>query len=98
MSIYVGNLSYEVTEPDLREVFSEYGNVQRVHMPRDRETGKFRGFAFVSLEAEAGEAKAIEELDEAEWMGRTLKVNKARERGERRGSGTGRGRTAYTDF
>ena len=97
MSIYVGNLSYEVTEPDLREVFAEYGNVQRIYMPRDRETSKFRGFAFVTLETEAEEAKAIEELDEAEWMGRTLKVNKAREK-EKRGSGNDRGRTAYTAF
>jgi len=51
MSIYVGNLSYEVTSEDLKEVFAEYGTVQRVHIPTDRETGRARGFAFVSLDA-----------------------------------------------
>ena len=78
MSIYIGNLSYEVTDEQLREVFADYGTVKEVSMPRDRETGKLRGFAFVTLETEAEEAEAIEELNEAEWMGRTLRVNKAR--------------------
>jgi hypothetical protein len=49
MSIYVGNLSYEVTETDLNTVFSDYGSVKRVHVPTDRETGRPRGFAFVEL-------------------------------------------------
>jgi RNA recognition motif-containing protein len=78
MSIYVGNLSYEVEEDDLRRVFAEYGNVKRVQMPVDRETGKARGFAFVEMEAETEETAAIEALDGAEWMGRSLKVNKAK--------------------
>jgi RNA recognition motif-containing protein len=78
MSIYVGNLSYEVTQEDLTEVFSEYGTVRRVHLPKDRETGQFRGFAFVEMDTPEEEETAIAELDGAEWMGRHIKVNKAR--------------------
>lgn len=94
MSIYVGNLSYEVTQEDLNNVFTEYGTVKRVHLPTDRETGKMRGFGFVEMSAEEEETAAIEALDGAEWMGRELKVNKARERenrGPRGGGGGGRG-------
>jgi RNA recognition motif-containing protein len=80
MSIYVGNLSYEVSQEDVSEVFSEYGKVKRVHLPTDRETGRKRGFGFVEMETEAEEDKAIETLDGAEWMGREIKVNKARPR------------------
>ncbi|MBF2058467.1 MAG: RNA-binding protein [Cyanobacterium sp. T60_A2020_053] len=82
MSIYVGNLSYSVSQDDLSEVFAEYGTVKRVHIPTDRETGRMRGFAFVEMETEAQEDGAIEALDGAEWMGRDLKVNKARPREE----------------
>jgi RNA recognition motif-containing protein len=83
MSIYVGNLSYQVTEEDLKAAFSEYGTVTRVQLPTDRETGRPRGFAFVEMGAEDQETKAIEALDGAEWMGRDLKVNKAKPREER---------------
>ncbi len=92
MSIYVGNLSYKVTEEDLRTAFAEYGKVSRVQLPTDRETNRPRGFAFVEMETEAEETAAIEALDGAEWMGRDLKVNKARPREERspsRGGGGG---------
>ncbi len=92
MSIYVGNLSYDVTEDDLNSVFAEYGSVKRVYVPTDRETGRMRGFAFVEMNSVAEEDKAIETLDGAEWMGRTLKVNKAREREQRGGGGYGGGR------
>ncbi|MDY6940838.1 MAG: RNA-binding protein [Cyanobacteriota bacterium] len=87
MSIYVGNLSYEVTQEDLNEVFAEYGTVKRVHLPTDRETGRPRGFAFVEMDTDAEEKAAIEELDGAEWMGRVMKVNEARPR-ENRNSGS----------
>ena len=83
MTVYVGNLPYEVTEEDLQNVFAEYGSVKRVKMPIDRETGKQRGFGFVDMEAENEEATAIDNLDGAEWMGRTLKVNKAKPREQR---------------
>lgn len=89
MSIYVGNLDYEIEQADLTEVFAEYGTVKRVHLPIDRETGRKRGFAFVEMDTEAEEDEAISKLDGAEWMGRELKVNKARPR-EPRSSGGGR--------
>ena len=89
MSIYVGNLSYQVTEEDLKGAFAEYGTVNRVQLPTDRETGRPRGFAFVEMQTEAQETAAIEALDGAEWMGRALKVNKAKPREERpRGGGS----------
>lgn len=87
MSIYVGNLSFEVTQEDLSQVFAEYGTVKRVQVPTDRETGRMRGFAFVEMETESQESAAIEALDGAEWMGRDLKVNKAKPREERGSSG-----------
>jgi RNA recognition motif-containing protein len=87
MSLYVGNLSFEVTQEDLNSTFAEYGSVKRVQLPTDRETGRMRGFAFVELGNDAEEDKAIAELDGAEWMGRNLKVNKAKPREENRGAG-----------
>ena len=84
MTIYIGNLSFQATEDDIREVFQEYGEVTRVSLPVDRETGRKRGFAFVEMEAEAQEDKAIEELDGAEWMGREIRLNKAKPRENRR--------------
>ncbi len=87
MSIYVGNLSYEVTADDVSHIFSEYGTVKRVQLPTDRETGRLRGFGFVEMSTEAEETAAIEALDGAEWMGRDLKVNKAKPREERKPSG-----------
>ncbi|EPF23673.1 MAG: RNA-binding protein [Microcystis aeruginosa Ma_MB_F_20061100_S19] len=83
MSIFVGNLSYEISQEDLVEVFKDYGEVKRVHIPVDKETGRKRGFAFVEMENKAQEAKAIEALDGADWMGRSIKVNEAREREQR---------------
>jgi RNA recognition motif-containing protein len=87
MSIYVGNLSYQVTQEDLSAVFAEYGAVKRVQLPTDRETGRLRGFAFVEMGSEAEETAAINALDGAEWMGRGLKVNKAKPREDRGGGG-----------
>lgn len=92
MSIYIGNLSYEVNEDDLKHVFAEYGSVKRVQLPIDRETGRVRGFGFVEMSSDAEEVAAIEALDGAEWMGRNLKVNKARPREDRGSSGGGGGR------
>ncbi|NRB09794.1 MAG: RNA-binding protein [Richelia sp.] len=94
MSIYIGNLSYEVTEEDLRSVFAEYGSVKRVQVPTDRETGRMRGFAFVEMDSEDEEAAAIGALDGAEWMGRDLKVNKAKPR-ENRNSNFSRRNNRY---
>ena len=91
MSIYVGNLSYDVTEADLSAVFAEYGSVKRVQLPTDRETGRVRGFGFVEMSGDAEEQAAIDALDGAEWMGRDLKVNKAKPREDNRGSFGGGG-------
>ena len=87
MSIYVGNLSFQVTEEDLKQAFAEYGTVNRVQLPTDRETGRLRGFAFVEMSSEAEETAAIEALNGAEGMGRDMKVNKAKPREERGSSG-----------
>lgn len=91
MTIYVGNLSFKVTDADLTAAFSEYGTVKRVQLPVDRETGRVRGFGFVEMSSDAEEATAIGELDGAEWMGRTLRVNKAKPREERKPAGSGWG-------
>jgi RNA recognition motif-containing protein len=89
MSVYVGNLSYQVTQEDLVEAFSEYGKVVNVQLPKDRETGRVRGFAFVEMSSDDEEAAAIDALDGAEWLGRDLKVNKAKPREDRRSSAGG---------
>jgi RNA recognition motif-containing protein len=103
MSIYVGNLSYDVTREDLERVFNEYGAVSRVSLPIDRETGRPRGFAFVDMSAETQEDTVIEALDGAEWMGREMRVNKARPRDDNRAasgsrSGGGGGQYRRTSF
>ena len=98
-SLFVGNLNFQTGEADLRALFAPYGEIQRVHMATDRETGRSRGFAFVELASDEGAAKAIAELDGKEVAGRNLKVNEARPRAERgaprggysRGSGGGGG-------
>jgi len=83
-------LSYQVTEDDLKRAFAEYGTVSRVQLPTDRETGRPRGFAFVEMGNDTEEEAAIQALDGAEWMGRDLKVNKAKPREDNRG-GSSRG-------
>ena len=95
MSVYVGNLSYEVSEDDVKSVFAEYGDVKRVYIPTDRETGRSRGFAFVEMNTEAEEENAINDLDGAEWMGRDLKVNKAKPREKKTSFGGGNRRDRY---
>ncbi|MEO8891180.1 MAG: RNA-binding protein [Coleofasciculaceae cyanobacterium] len=90
MTIYVGNLSYQATVDDLSSVFADYGTVKRVVLPTDRETGRMRGFAFVEMTEDAQEDAAITELDGAEWMGRQLRVNKARPREDNNNEGVRR--------
>ncbi len=98
MSLYVGNLSYEVTSEDLQAVFAEYGSVKRIQLPTDRETGRPRGFGFVEMSSEAEETAAIEALDGAEWMGRDLKVNKAKPKEDRGGGGGYEGKRGGGNF
>lgn len=90
MSIYVGNLSYDVTQEELSAVFAEYGSVKRVQLPTDRETGRMRGFGFVEMSSDDEETAAIDALDGAEWMGRKMRVNKAKPRENRSGGDGGR--------
>lgn len=85
MTIYIGNLPYEVSDEDVEDVFKDYGSVKSVYLPTDRETGKMRGFGFVEMEDEAKEQEAIDALNEADWMGRKLRVNKARPRPDKGG-------------
>lgn len=83
MKIYVGNLSYGVTEEELQEQFSEFGAVVNVNIIKDRETGNSKGFGFVEMENQADGEKAIKELDGSSIKGRDVKVNEARPREER---------------
>lgn len=88
MNIYVGNLSYNVSDSDLQEVFEEFGEVHSTKVITDRETGRSKGFAFVEMDDDDALA-AIDELDGAELDGRTLKVNKARPKNSGNQSGGG---------
>ncbi|NWF58034.1 MAG: RNA-binding protein [Fischerella sp.] len=78
MSIYVGNLSYEVEEYDLKQIFSKYGSVKKIQVSTNNKTGEKKGFAVVEMETGTEEAAAIRALRGIEWMGRSLKVNRAR--------------------
>lgn len=93
MNIFISNLSYAITDADLLDLFGEYGQVQSAKVIMDRETRKSRGFGFVEMpDAEAGK-KAIEELNQAEYDGRTINVKEAEARpaGARQGGGGNRG-------
>lgn len=89
MKIYVGNMNFKTTEDSLRALFDNYGSVEEVAIINDRETGRPRGFAFVTIDDEGGK-KAIEDLNGQEFEGRNLNVNEARPR-ENRGGGGGYG-------
>ena len=91
MTIYVGNLSFQAEREDLLDLFGQYGEVRQCSLPLDRETGRKRGFAFVELADDAAEQKAIDDLQDVEWMGRMIRVNKATPR-ECGGGGGGGGR------
>ncbi len=82
-NIYVGNLPWNSTEEDVRAMFEQYGSVSSVKLVSDRETGKPRGFGFVEMEDEGAQA-AIEALDGSDVGGRSIKVNVAKPRNDRR--------------
>lgn len=88
MKIYVGNLSFNTSQEALEDLFSNYGTVSEVAIVTDRDTGRPRGFAFVTMD-DAGAAKAIAELNNKEFEGRNLNVNEAKPR--EAGGGGGRG-------
>ncbi|MCA9936290.1 MAG: RNA-binding protein [Anaerolineales bacterium] len=85
--MYVGNLSFQATETQVRDLFAEYGSVESVAWITDRDTGRFRGFCFVEMDPSAADA-AIAALDGKEIDGRNLRINEARPR-ENRGGGGG---------
>jgi cold-inducible RNA-binding protein len=97
-NLFVGNMSFQTTEAELSALFKPYGQVTRVHLVMDRETGRARGFAFVEMPNEDEAAKAIAALDGKELGGRNLKINEARPKaaggggGPRSGGGGGGGR------
>jgi cold-inducible RNA-binding protein len=97
-NIFVGNLSFQTTQDDLVAAFSQYGNVERVNIVTDRDTGQPRGFAFVEMTERRDAETAISQLNGAELNGRTMNVNEARPKpqggggfGGRPGGGGGRG-------
>jgi len=91
MNIYVGNLSYEVTEEDLGQAFKEFGQVESVKIITDKYSGQSKGFGFVEMPSKAEGQSAIEGLNGKELKGRTLNVNEARPRTESPGGGGGYG-------
>jgi RNA recognition motif-containing protein len=90
-NIYVGNLPYDATEEQLRDLFGAHGSVERVNIITDRMTGQSRGFGFVEMGDQAAAEAAIEAINGTELNGRTLNVNVARPKTERRGGGGRRG-------
>ena len=78
MTIYIGNLSFDAEVEDIVCVFSSYGEVTNCKLPLERETGRKRGFSFVDMGDDAQEQKAIDDLQDVEWMGRAIRVTKAR--------------------
>ena len=109
-SLFVGNMSFQTTEADLTALFQPFGQIGRIHIVTDRETGRARGFAFVEMPNDAEAAKAIAALDGKELGGRNLKVNEARPKadrprsggpsrsGGRQGGGRGRGGFSNEDY
>ncbi len=104
-NLFVGNMSFQTTEAELTTLFQGYGQVTRVHVATDRETGRARGFAFVEMPNDEEANKAIAALNGKEVGGRALKVNEARPRESRPpgprssgggGGGGGRGRERYS--
>jgi RNA recognition motif-containing protein len=90
-NIYVGNLPFNTTEDEVRDLFTAYGTVTSVTLIVDRETGRLRGFGFVEMEDDQEAGSAIEALNGSELQGRALTVNVARPREDRRGGGGNRG-------
>ena len=90
-NVFVGNMSFQTTEGDLRAMFEPFGDITRVNVITDRDTGQARGFAFVEMTNDAEAVKAISELNGKEVGGRALNVNEARPKAERSGPRSGGG-------
>jgi len=95
-NLFVGNINFQMTEAEIRALFEPFGQITRVHVVKDRETGRARGFAFVEMPNDEEAKKAIAELDGKEVSGRNLKVNEARPKESSGRSGPpGGGRGGY---
>lgn len=90
MNIYVSNLSYSTTTESLQELFAEYGEVSSANIIKDRDSGRSRGFGFVEMPDDANAQKAIDELNNTEFEGKTITVNIARPKTERSSGGYNR--------
>ncbi|HVC00501.1 MAG TPA: RNA-binding protein [Candidatus Dormibacteraeota bacterium] len=105
-NLFVGNLSFNTTENELRSLFEPMGQITRIHIATDRETGRSRGFAFVEMSNDEEAARAITALDGKDFDGRNIKVNEARPRAESGGprsssggrGGFGHGRSRYEGY
>ena len=86
MNIYVGNLSYQTTEDDLRKAFESYGTITSVNIIKDKYSGESRGFGFVEMASDEEAKAAMENLNGTDLGGRTLNINEARPRKENRGA------------
>jgi len=95
LKLYVGNINFRTTEESLEHLFSNYGQVDEVAIINDRETGRSRGFAFVTMGNDEEAQQAIEQLNNTEFEGRNLTINEARPR-EARGGGGGGGGGGYS--
>ena len=92
MNIYVSNLSYDTTEESLQELFAEYGEISSANIIKDRDSGRSRGFGFVEMPNDANAQKAIDELNNSDFEGKTITVNMARPKPERNDGGYNRRR------
>jgi RNA recognition motif-containing protein len=90
-NIFVGNLSFNTNEDELRQIFESYGQVDRVSILTDRDTGRSRGFGFVEMSSDEDGEKAITALNGSQFGGRTINVNEARPKSDHRGGGGGFG-------
>ena len=87
MNLYISNLSYNISDADLRQLFADYGEITSAKVIMDRETGRSRGFGFVELSDDELAKKAIEELNQASYDGKVINITEARPREDRGGWG-----------
>ena len=78
MTIFIGNLSWDTEEDDLKDLFNTYGEVRKCTIPLDRDSGRKRGFGFVEMISNSSEKTAIDDLQDVEWMGREIRVYQAK--------------------
>ncbi|NDV78237.1 RNA-binding protein [Dysgonomonas sp. 511] len=98
MNIFIAGLSYSINDNDLRDLFNEYGEISSAKVIMDRATGRSKGYGFVELEDNAAGQKAIEELNGAEYDGRTISVSEARPRKPQENSRGGNGGFRRRDY